>query len=187
MRNADARQQARIGLRFQRHQLGFRIGCLQPVLQRGDAWRTGSWRRTASPDRRAARCGLSMFLNAATRWRGCRSCAPRPKIAVVMLGISGDRRECPDGGRRSRSRMALTGRLRDEAGQRGRVGALQHGHGLLARQRRDQLRLGEGLQQLDRDDADFLALAAQIGDDASRTSSVTEPRPTMTVSASSHE
>ena len=43
------------------------------------------------------------------------------------------------------------------------VGALQHGDRLLALQRRDQFGLRERLQQLDGDDADFLALAAQIG------------------------
>ncbi len=45
------------------------------------------------------------------------------------------------------------------------VGALQHRHRLLARECRDQLGLREGLQQLDRDDANLLALAAQILDD----------------------
>jgi len=29
---------------------------------------------------------LSMFLYAATRWRGCRSCAPIPKMPVLILG-----------------------------------------------------------------------------------------------------
>ena len=59
----------------------------------------------------------------------------------------------------------LEQRLGDEARQRGDVGALQHGDGLLAAQGRDQFRLGEGLQQLDRDDTDLLALAAQVGRD----------------------
>ena len=31
---------------------------------------------------------FSMFLKAATKWRGCRSCAPRPKIAVVIFGLN---------------------------------------------------------------------------------------------------
>ena len=58
--------------------------------------------------------------------------------------------------------------LRHEAGQRGDVGALEHRDGLLALQRGDDLRFRERLQQLDGDDANLLALAAQIGGDRLR-------------------
>ncbi len=55
--------------------------------------------------------------------------------------------------------------LRHHGGERGDVRALEHGDRLLAGERRDDLRLRERLQELDRDDANLLALAAQIGGD----------------------
>ena len=55
--------------------------------------------------------------------------------------------------------------LGDEAGERGVFRTLEHGHRLLALEGGDDLGLRERLQQLDRDDADLLALAAQIGGD----------------------
>ena len=51
-----------IGLGFQRHQFGFRIGRLQARLQRGQRAAKDSWRRTASRDRRTARpCRLHVL------------------------------------------------------------------------------------------------------------------------------
>ncbi len=53
--------------------------------------------------------------------------------------------------------------LHDQIRQGGLVRALQHGHGLLARNGCDQIPFREGLQELDRDHADPLTLAAQVG------------------------
>jgi len=52
--------------------------------------------------------------------------------------------------------------LRDEVRQRHLIGALEDHHGLLAGERRGQLRLGEGLQQLDGHQADLETLAAEV-------------------------
>ena len=59
----------------------------------------------------------------------------------------------------------LEQRLSDETGERRDVRALEHGHRLLAGERRYDLGFRERLQQLDGDHADLLALAAQIGRD----------------------
>ena len=55
--------------------------------------------------------------------------------------------------------------LADEGGERGHVRALEHRHRLLAGERGDDLGLRERLQELDRHDADLLALRAQMGRD----------------------
>ncbi len=52
------RQQVRVRLRLERHQLGFGIGRLQLRLQLAKRGARASWRRTASRDRRTARCGF---------------------------------------------------------------------------------------------------------------------------------
>ncbi len=50
----------------------------------------------------------------------------------------------------------------DQGGERGLVAALEHHDGLLAGEGRDDLGLGEGLEQLDRDQARLDALRAQV-------------------------
>ena len=59
----------------------------------------------------------------------------------------------------------LEQRLGSERGQRRLVGALQHRHRLLAGQRRHHFGFRERLQELDRNQPDLFALAAQMGDD----------------------
>ncbi|MEI2643203.1 MAG: hypothetical protein V9G10_12990 [Candidatus Nanopelagicales bacterium] len=71
-------------------------------------------------------------------------------------------------------------RLGDQAGQGGLVRALQHGDRLRAGSSRHEFGLGERLQQLDGHDARPSVRARAGTGSTARTSSVTEPRPTMT-------
>ncbi len=57
----------------------------------------------------------------------------------------------------------LEKRLGDGAGQRGLVGALQHHDGLGGADGLNEVRLGEGLERLDGDDAHLDALRTQVG------------------------
>ena len=83
-------------------------------------------------------------------------------MAVMTFGVS--RSAGMSAWRRAFGVLArLEQGLRDEAGQRGDVATLEHGDRLLALEGGDDLGFRERLQHLDGDDADLLALAAQIG------------------------
>ena len=154
------RQQIRVRLGLQRHQLGFGIGRPQLLLQRGEARRgiLGEELRAEIDERNVA--GLHVLE------RGDEV----PRLQVVGAETE-DRRG--DLGRVLDRRNAgmtnavdvlarLEQRLRHHGGERGDVRALEHGDRLLAAKRRDDLRLRERLQELDRDHPDLLALPAQI-------------------------
>ena len=159
------RQQVRVRLGLQRHQLGFGIGRLAAwscsAAIRGRR-RLGEELRAEIDERRAVR--LLHVLE------GGDQVARLQVVRAEAENRRGDARQRVD--RRDAGMAHAVGvlarleqRLRHQAGQRGDVGALQHRDGLLAAQRRDQLRFREGLQQLDRDHANLLALAAQMGRD----------------------
>ena len=81
-------------------------------------------------------------------------------------GQRGDLRDRPDAGEASgagRIRRTLEQRGGDQLGQRHLIGTLQDGDGLFAGQCVDQFGLGEGLQQLHRDQADLEPLPTKVG------------------------
>ena len=151
------RQQVRVRAGLERHEFGLGIGRLQPrfQLRHVRAGVLGEELRAEVDERRVL---LSMFLKAATRWRGCRSCAPRPKIAVVTLAI-GAAPECRDAPGAVRVLARLEQRLGDESWlSTVTSAALEHGDRLLAIDGGDELGLGERRHQLDRDEPTFLPL-----------------------------
>ena len=157
------RQQIGVCLGLQTHQHGFGISSLQLVLQRGDP-RRGVLREElrAQIDQRSV-VGLHVLVGG---------------DQVARLQVVGTQTEDrnADLGRLVHRHDAgvanavgvlarLVQRLSHERGQGGDVTALQHRDCLLAFEGGGHFGFGERLQQLDGDDADLLALAAQIGRD----------------------
>ena len=157
-------QEARVGFGLERHQLGFGVGRLHPRLQFGHArGRVLGEELRAEVDQRAALAGLHVLERSDQVAR----------LQVVAAEAEDRRGQARRGFQRRDAGVAfavgvLAGaedRLGDEVGERGLVGALEHGDRLLAFDGGDQFGFGEGLQQLDGDEADLLALAAQVVDD----------------------
>ena len=125
-----------------------------------------------------------MFLNAAMRWRGCRSWAPRPKIAVVILGgfASGGMPgwRTPSTFSRALNSACVTRVVSAVTSERSSTVTA-----FLPASAATSSASGNGCSSLTEMTPTFLPCARRCVATA-WTSSVTEPRPIMTVSASSH-
>ena len=141
---ARVRQQLGIGLGLQRHRFGLGIGGLQSLQQFGDARRRRVGEELGTQIDQRHQLPVFHVLE---------RCDQMARLQVVPAQAKdGGRQQRALGERRDAGVAHLAGifacleqGLRDEAGKRGLVRALQHGHGLLALERLHQFSFREGL------------------------------------------
>ncbi len=155
-------QQVGVGLGLERHQLGLGVRRPQPLLELGQVLAGGVAEELAAEVDQRRRVGAQHVLVGGHQ-------VPRLQVVATEAEDRGGEPGCAaqrgDAGVPVGGVGVLPGleeRLGDQGGERGLVGALEDGDGLLAGERRDDVGLGEGLQHLDRDQAGLDALAAQV-------------------------
>ena len=172
-------------LRLQRHQFGLGIGGAELVLQLGDARRRvlGEELRAEIDERRVAPLHVLVGGDQVARLQvvGAEAEDRGGDLGSASIaGMPGWR--SPSAFSRALNRAWVTKLVSAE-----HVGALEHRDRLLALQRRGDLGLGERLEQLDGDRRRPSCPGCAGRAATARTSSVTEPRPIITVSASSQK
>ena len=154
------RQELRIGLGLERHQLGVGIGGLELRLQFGQFRRRvlREELRAEIDERRVARLHVLERGDQVARLEVVRAEAEdrRGDLGRIVERLNAGVPDAVD------VLARLEQGLAHHRGEGGDVRALEHRDRLLAGERGHDLGLRERLQQLDRDDADLLALGAQM-------------------------
>ena len=164
MRKASAGSRRGVLPCLQRHELGFRVGPLQPLLQFCIARRRVFLEelRTQVEKRhieRAFHVSVGGYQVARLQVMGTDT-----ENAGTDLGQTGDGWNTLVANQVAVLACLEQG-LGHQVGERGDLRAFEDRHGFLAIQRGNEFAFRERLQLLDRDHADFLALAAQLGSD----------------------